>query len=259
MPIAIALLAAAAATTPLAPSGKWTVDYREDMCVASRIFGTAPAVTTLAIQPSIVMNSTAANLLLVVPRTSDSGIRTGTATVTLQPSGVKAKVDYTSWILKGTALRSYYVPVDAAFGVAMKAASGIDFQFGATSVSLTASKFEPAVSALTVCNADLLKSWGVDVATSTEPEPVASPATWFNNDDYPGDARSGSEYGRVVVVLTVATDGKPSACRVVQSSRSKSLDDATCRIATIRGRYKPFAGPSLRATVLSVRWQLGDY
>ena len=263
MPIAIALLAAAAATTLLAPSGKWVIDYREDMCVASRNFGTASDSVTLAIKPGTVVDSSAATLLFVVPAGDDTGLHRGTMTITLQPSGKSVTTNYASWVSAGTKWRNYYVEVDAKFGEAMTPETGLLVSVADRKIALATGRLETAQSALHTCNLDLFKSWGVDSAA--KPQPVGSPANWFSDDDYP-DGRDGTEKsrgsgpmasptGRVVIVLTANPNGKPAACRVVSASKAAVLNQVTCGAAMRRARFVPFEGPGTRAMVLSVRFQ----
>lgn len=241
---------AAATTAPLTPSGKWTVDYRKDMCVVSRPFATGQDTAMFAIQPSPVMTSSAAKLFLFLPKTGDATVHRGAAMVTLQPSGVVTKAQYVSWIPAGTAVRSYYLSVDATFGDAMKAATSITMSMGDTYVSLNTGEFAPVLAAMRTCNLDLFKSWGfVDTG---KVEPAESPAKWFTDKDWPPQADRTRL--RVSMVLSVAPGGKATACHVVNSSGFPALDTKTCNLAIARGRYKPFEGTAPRAMVLSVEW-----
>jgi len=64
-------------------------------------------------------------------------------------------------------------------------------------------------------------------------------ATLFSADDYPPDAQMRDEQGTVGVELKIDKRGRVSRCDVVQSSSSKSLDSATCRILQQRARFTP--------------------
>ena len=54
------LALAAAQDAPMTPSGRWTVDYRPDICLASRPFGAAANPTIFGFEPSITMDSAGA-------------------------------------------------------------------------------------------------------------------------------------------------------------------------------------------------------
>ncbi len=58
-------------------------------------------------------------------------------------------------------------------------------------------------------------------------------------DDYPAEALKNDEQGTVRFQLDVGRDGKPTGCTVVESSGSKILDDATCRLIVDRARFEP--------------------
>lgn len=61
----------------------------------------------------------------------------------------------------------------------------------------------------------------------------------FSADDYPPEALDRNEQGAVTVTVGVNTRGRVSNCRVIKSSASQTLDQATCRIITARARFKP--------------------
>jgi TonB family protein len=81
-------------------------------------------------------------------------------------------------------------------------------------------------------------------------------------DDYPASALRAGEQGRVEAEWDVAEDGVPESCRIVRSSGSAALDQATCHIVTRRLLYDPArdaAGNPIRsADHMSVRWSLPD-
>ena len=57
--------------------------------------------------------------------------------------------------------------------------------------------------------------------------------------DYPEVARKQREEGSTGFVLTIGSDGLPSACEVINSSGSPRLDLATCQLARQRARFDP--------------------
>lgn len=59
----------------------------------------------------------------------------------------------------------------------------------------------------------------------------------FSADDYPSDALRNEETGTTTVSLTVGTNGRVTNCSVVNSSGSRSLDNATCRVLRSRARF----------------------
>jgi TonB family protein len=61
----------------------------------------------------------------------------------------------------------------------------------------------------------------------------------FNANDYPTDALRRGDEGTVAVQMLIGADGRVSRCVVTTSSRSPSLDAATCRILTERAGFTP--------------------
>jgi protein TonB len=90
--------------------------------------------------------------------------------------------------------------------------------------------------------------------------PVAMPARavqWLSNyvgmSDYPAEARRLRQQGVVRYELTIGTNGRPIACRVLTSSGSPSLDEATCRVMGGRARFHPARDAAGRPTIDRIR------
>lgn len=67
----------------------------------------------------------------------------------------------------------------------------------------------------------------------------ADPRALFSADDYPAAALQRKEEGAVRAKLTIGTDGRVKACKVIQSSNSEALDTATCNLLMRRARFSP--------------------
>ncbi|HYJ52077.1 MAG TPA: energy transducer TonB, partial [Allosphingosinicella sp.] len=78
-------------------------------------------------------------------------------------------------------------------------------------------------------------------------------STYLRPSDYPREAIRRREQGRVEFELTVSPEGVPSACRILASSGSAALDDATCRIMYDRPRFTPARDAEGRPTTDTVR------
>lgn len=90
--------------------------------------------------------------------------------------------------------------------------------------------------------------------------PRGNPATWVTNDDYPSAALRNEERGRTRFALSVAPDGRPTACAITGSSGSATLDQAACRLLMKRARFAPGKDADGRATggtwTKSFLWQI---
>ncbi len=254
VPGMLALVAAATPVTPLQPIGKWVVDYRADMCLVGRDFGDASNPTIFALKPSVSIDSRSADLFVLVPSSGDKGVHRGVATVTFQPSGVARKLDYVSWVPTGTRQRGYELPLAGDLTGTLRQSTGVQIEVGKSSFAMATGKIEPVMTALAICIDDLYRSWGVDPAARAVPR--ENPGAWFSNDNYPAEAKRIGASGRVIVVLTVAQDGKATNCRVIESAKNEALDRTTCDLASRKGRFVPGFYAGNRYAVLSINWLL---
>lgn len=92
------------------------------------------------------------------------------------------------------------------------------------------------------------------------PVPAAVPAravqflsNLVSRSDYPAEAARLRQQGLVRYELTIGTDGIPLSCRVLSSSGSPSLDEATCRVMRTRARFIPARDAAGRRTIDRVR------
>jgi TonB family protein len=69
--------------------------------------------------------------------------------------------------------------------------------------------------------------------------PLNNPGYWATTDDYPISALRNAESGTTGFRLTIAKDGRVSQCQITSSSGSAALDEATCRLVTLRAKFTP--------------------
>ena len=83
---------------------------------------------------------------------------------------------------------------------------------------------------------------------------------WITTDDYPTAALRQDIQGTVVISVMIGADGRVRSCLVTQSSGSKLLDDATCRLYTARARFTPArdadGNPTTAQRTDRYRWQI---
>lgn len=263
--IAVALLQGTAApvAAPLTPSGKWIVDYGESACVLQRDFGSGSARTTVGFKPSPFGDSVE---IVTMTAGAKIGYRKSKARLTLQPSGFTVDADAFMYGLKAndttvttfTALDAAAATLRTSTGVALLPTAG-------PSTNITVTDMAKAFGALKTCQADLVKSWGVDPAELDKIAVMAvpaspSPVAWFSNDDYPGDALGNGQQGTSMILWSIDTSGRVTDCKVIKSSGTASLDRASCQAVVRRGRYKPARGndgkPVLSHAMRRVVWRL---
>ncbi|MEO5641554.1 MAG: TonB family protein [Sphingomicrobium sp.] len=71
---------------------------------------------------------------------------------------------------------------------------------------------------------------------AVDPEQIAGS---IGDADYPKAALVDRAEGMVVFAFTVTPDGRLANCRISRSSGNRVLDEATCRLATRRFRFRP--------------------
>lgn len=257
MTAALAAAGQSAALSPaLAPVGKWTVEYNKGDCTLSHQFGDARAPITFGFKPSVGVGS--GELVLIVPGGADEGTRRGTGKITLSPSGKSFDVRWARGPLKQADAHGVVFDANRQFWDALPDADSLELDVGEPKpVRLAIGPMANALEAVKICGDDLLRSWGADPAALIGPadEDVA---TWFGPDQYPSSAKSAHEEGRVTTLSTINAAGKPTDCKIVESSGSPALDRETCAIIKSHGHFdKAQAGVlAIRYFYVAVRWAL---
>ena len=248
--------------TPLQPAGRWVVDYQESMCVLQRAYGSAQDLTTLAFRPTPTHGQTEVALL-----TARGPSLAVDSRATLSIDGHEHDADLQARTMPKTRQRITTMIVHADIMNEVGAASTISAPMpgrGRRTFALTGAA--AAVKALRTCENDLLKSWGVDLATldrAAKPAVLAGdadPSTWFGPDDYPPEVQRANLSGRVLTRVAIGPDGHVADCAVVETSRVPTLDQRTCEIVMRRAHYDPALDkdgkPVATWSILAVRWQL---
>lgn len=237
------------AATPAVPANRWNVDFGEESCALSRRVSDAssPVVTFWSpfggVRPRLAIIGGDRALMNELGRAN--------AVVLGEDDRLPIQVERYDQPRGAIALMRD-LPEDFTQRVASSSRLRI-MRGNRTVLELRMPGAAEAVRVLQTCNDDLLASWGIDMqARSTmrqraEPElPVASA---FTSASYPHEALMNRQQGQSVAVLTISAEGQPTACRIVRSSRSESLDGATCRVLMSRTRWRPALDASGRPTV----------
>jgi TonB family protein len=224
--IAILALAAAESATPLAPAGKWQIEYADNMCVASRTFGTIPHSVVFGIRPW--PRSKAAEIFLATREAAGKSDK-GDGSIVLAPSGSVANGGYWSFYDSKTGQRVTQLRVGAEDIAHLATATTVTITVGKQKVAVAPTAMPAVLAALKTCNANLMQSWGFD---PREDDLIATEAKKRGGsqygDFYPAAAVPLHAEGTTTIVWTIAVDGHVSACRVVATSGYAMLDEASC-------------------------------
>jgi TonB family protein len=252
------------ASPPLAPTGKWNVEYTENLCALSHVYGEGDAGLTLGFRPWPMGDQME---IIVMARASSSPIsRSGKATLSLSPSGKEVAGEYSSFRVPNKNLRvtTMTIKQDAFAELGSATAIGIAYS-NDLRVSVTQPPtIKAALAALDKCEDELLRKWGVDPAekkmVATPPQAFPGAADWITDGDYPGDARRSHEQGTVMILWTVGIEGRVTDCLPVITSGTASLDRAACSAIIRRGRFKPALDkdgkPMISHYARKVAWRL---
>ncbi|HWK34628.1 MAG TPA: energy transducer TonB [Sphingomonas sp.] len=244
--------------SPLAPAGKWTVDYSPTGCTLSRDFAYERETMVFGFRPTPLMAN--GDISLISTGGEVTRAPHGTGKLILMPMMREMATRWVSGPLTDGRNGVLFRADDKAFWDALPQATDIRLEFErGTPITLTLGPMDKAVAGVRTCADSLLRHWGVDpsamVGGHAETPFVAK---WFNNNDYPAEARRQGKQGRVHAVATFDRTGAVIECRVVASSGVAALDNKTCDLVRLRGRV-PAAGAGeadVRFLYMPVRWAI---
>ena len=91
-------------------------------------------------------------------------------------------------------------------------------------------------------------------------EPEGDLGALFSYEDYPSVALRNDQTGRVSALVIIDKNGRAKECKVIASSSSMALDEATCNIILRRAKIEPgkdARGRPIEApTIVNVEWLL---
>lgn len=235
--------AAAPKAIPLASTGRWSVDYADNMCTLSHDFGTATDKITVAFRPWPMGTSTEIVLIQPGPQ-PDAAIRQGKASVMLGPDGKPIPANYVMYRLpkRGIRLTTISVAQDALSALGDAPSVTLSLR-GEQPVAVAPVNTRAALDALVTCQDDLVRGWGLDpnerLTIGTPAKSLVDESVWFQTEDYPSSALLANKEGTVSLLWNIGVDGKVTGCRPVKKSGEQILDEAACAIMMKRGRYRP--------------------
>ena len=252
--------AAAAAADPKQPTGKWTVEFADKLCVLSRNYGTDADPLLLAFNQAPMED----RLELIIILKSDTLTRDGgQAEVLLGNKEVNAPYGATS--VASNSLRRIRIQLDGESYDSATAAKLISVDVpDEVRETFSVPGFAEGLRVLRDCTIDLGVDWGFSVE---EQKRLAEPAMGvrrlegiFSGQDYPPSAVKDSASGDVKTRIFVDSSGKPTACEVLNSSGHEALDKRTCEILMQRARFHPARDIDGKATrgvhVTTINWRI---
>jgi len=243
-------LAAQEKAARLLPASPWNVNYAENKCRLSRVFGSEQDRHLLFFQqaaPTPDFEMTVAgprvgrfanSRRLYLGLENDEALDRDNRHYPGDIPQIGAAAIYPSVVIDDftEANRNFDGVYPISGGVDVKEAATIErivFRRGGRVLSFETGNLEEAVKALNACTADLLREWGLD----PEEHALYTPPKWENEkqvvrriqDLYPFRALNSGEQGVVRMRVIVEKDGSVSDCYLENSTRSDRLNSPACR------------------------------
>ena len=254
--------AASPQSAPMSPTAKWVVNYAESMCVLSRDYGSGENQITLGFRPGPL--SDYIRIAILFPDTSR--IARGKAQIRFD-GGEAVPAPFMSGPTKTEGAYILLVDTKRSELHGFEAAKTMSIAAGKFAFNLALPDLTKAMAALKECEKDLLVSWGMDreliAQLATMPSIRNGIASIFSTDDYPSAAVRESLQGTSGIRFWVSKDGKPSDCKIVETSGTKVLDQQSCGVVLRRGKFDPartIKGDAIASPAfVRIRWELpGD-
>lgn len=247
-----ALLAIPAQAEPvvLKPGSPWNVDFAQDKCRLTRLFGEGKDQHFLAFQqygPAREAGLTVAGPafkkfrsldrtqvkffaaqepLVATPFTGTvDGFGTGVIFTTIRLDGRDAKAPEGS---PGPGIPQ----LDSAFG---RQVQFLELKQGGREVRLETGGLEDAFKVLNQCTLDLLREWGLDAERHLT---AISRPRWINQGglvrritaNYPSEALAQGEQGIMRMRVIVAADGSVESCTMLKATETNRLESPACGV-----------------------------
>lgn len=244
----------------LEPSGPWTIEHADAMCIVGRDFGVGDQQVTLGFRPYPLGEHV--RIALWIPAKGKKFSR-GMATLALDDQApVEEYFDEGPIPINGKHL--IQIDIERSKIETLRAAKLLHIRAEKRNWSFKLGNVAGAMKALKDCENNLLVRWGMDpTVLALIDTPALHPfglVSIFRVSDYPSGAVSRKEQGTAGVRYWIGINGKVSDCRIVEMSGSAILDQRTCEVITKRARYMPArvesGEPVASIGFQRIRWEL---
>ncbi len=232
----------AALGEPLKPLQPWVVNYAATECNAQREYGDSADPIYLGLVPSAWGNTF--ELFVATKGLGPQSAEELEGSVDFGHGPVKA------WLLhygtyKPKRLNFYRFRISTGEIAQATSAALVTFHVkNHPDFVFTLEVIPELLKTLHACTTDLQRYWNM---TRDEQKNIAAPAVGevrsvFSPSDYPDEAMSRGQVGRVQFLLLIDEQGKVAACDVLSPSGIPALDGRGCQVIRERARFKPAMG-----------------
>lgn len=251
------LLAAAAASPVLQPTGAWDVKQEKTSCRLQTQYasGGKPVFVSIAAAPQDQDETISIEDSAAIEKPTSGMYVTGISSKSAPNTGV-----FVSQPSERTGYRLTALLMQGGLLTDLEDGDVVDISAKPVRLRLQFYGIAEAEKALADCKVSLRKSWGVGNDTPFQPMSALDRdiTEYYTTGDYPAEDREQGVAGLVVSILDVDTQGRVAACRTISSS-AVALNAGTY-LASAKLRFKPARDKNGEAVssafVSSVRWTL---
>lgn len=249
--------------TPPAPTmpGKWTVNYAEQECTATRRYGAGEGALALLIKPG---HSGGSMRLVLANAWTKLSMSEFTATIDFEDGLAAFKTDTVPALTFGPARAALIIDLPVTEVARLRAAREI--RIHVPGVITRTVQTGPSVSlfkALDKCLADLRTFWGLAADAPLRPATAAKTDQnldrLFSWSNYPTVDFHQAKTNAASVRLLVNQLGSVRDCLILSGTGSAALDIQTCQVFERSISYQPArdaAGKAIRSAVdATIRWR----
>lgn len=250
--LAMVLPSTQGTAAPIAPTGKWVVEFADAQCVASRAYGPDRLFLKASPLGDIVQFG--------LSRSGQRGPRPIQMGASVQPAtGETYRGSAMSWGAAGkTPSQLWMINMPAGEFERLSTSPTLVLRFGDLKRELVSSALPEMAKVMKTCVDDLQKVWTSEGGVAAKAR--AQLAEYFSDDDYPADAIRGQQTGSTGFAMLIDETGKVADCMVVETSGHAVLDMQSCAILKHRARYDPArdsAGKPIKDRVTAmVTWRI---
>ncbi len=249
---------AIAASKPLAPNGKWIVDFGENRCVAQRLYGDERHPVYLFAKASAVGEGV--QLSVAVKGANSDGVQEKAKLFLGGPEPLELL--QLRYGIEKKQVRS--VNLTKAQTERLAQATELRWNTANMDHSLPLGSMKDLIRVLEECRSGLAEYWnGTEdkKALLKQEARLDKPVgRLFSSSDYPNQAVFARQSGTAKVVGLVDEQGRLADCMVVETSGVAVLDAQTCIMIHKRGKFTPAIGPDGKPAksvfVQRVRWEM---
>ncbi|MEA1013850.1 energy transducer TonB [Sphingosinicella sp. LY1275] len=252
----------AAASDGVAPTGKWTVNFRDAQCVATRAYGSEKKPLFLALKAPAV-----GDVMQIAVMQQSYGMGASQVEADIRFDGLApVKTAMLTFNSDYSKLRVHLLNMPAADFAPARAAQTLKVSAADFREQFALTLMDPLLQVMERCVADLRQAWNADEGQGGR-APGGTRASGnlrniFKSSDYPDLPLHNEQTGNVRVAALIDEKGRVADCTILETSGWAMLDGQSCAIIKARAIFTPARDASGKpvkdAVIRSVTWRLRE-